>query len=139
MEGQLNWNINPKNRLLFGFSYLDVDWTFDQNNVDAHRENQLSADRSGSLAWMSEVANRTNLGLAYYHIENWNEERDGSTDGFTFSRIDATVSHEILLSDSYSLKLQSTVQYRLDDDPLLFQRNNYEDKEHYYLSAQLNF
>lgn len=139
IEGQFKINVNASNQLMLGLSYLYTDDDFAGNNVDVQREQSLTADRSGSLTWISDLTDRTKLGMAYYHVENWNEVRAGSSGGFTFSRLDANVSHDIDITPDYHLKLQATVQYRLDDDPLLFQRNNYEDKEHYYLTAQLNF
>jgi iron complex outermembrane receptor protein len=139
IEGQVVWRTNQFNRLMFGFNYTDQKSTFINNNASIDKELSLSADRSGSLVWINDSLDNTQLSAAYYHVENWNIQRWGSTGGFTFSRLDLNLNHQIMLGDGYQLTLQSAVQYRIDDDPLLYQKNNYNSKEHYYMSVQLSF
>jgi hypothetical protein len=43
------------------------------------------------------------------------------------------------LTAKYALTLQAALQYRLDDDPLGRDRNNYTDDHFLYGSAQLKF
>lgn len=138
-EGQIKWDVDPDNQLMLSFSRIKTDDDFEQNNINVDRESSLTAERSGSLSWISYLSSRTTIGAVYYHVDNWNVNRRPETDGFEFKRLDLTASHDIKLYDGYSLQVKGTLQYRLDDDALLYQANNYDDKEHYYLSAQLNF
>lgn len=139
IEGQVKWAPVGNNQLILSFSYVDNDNDFVTNNFASYKEESLSADRSGSLIWISKVNKETKLAGAYYHVENWNKERSGSSSGFTFSRLDLSVNQSVILSDSYTLTMQANVQYRLDDDPLLYQRNNYSDRAHYYVSMKINY
>lgn len=139
IEGRFRWSINPDNELLFSFSKIDTDDDFPSNNDNIDRESSLTYETSGSLAWISVLSNKTKLGIVYYEANNGHIYRNPETNGTDFSRLDTSVSHEMGLGGEYTLKLQGTIQYRLDDDPLLYENNTYEDKEHYYLSAQLNF
>lgn len=137
IEGQFNWKVNADNQILISFSQIDSDDDFENNNSNVGREKSLTYDTSGSLAWISSLASKTKLGVAYYRADNGNTDR--RPEGYDFSRVDTTLSHEVSLHNDYALKLKGTIQYRLDDDPLLYENNTYEDKEHYYFSAQLNF
>mgnify|MGYP005988116603 CR=1 FL=1 len=139
VEGQVKWHPSEDDELIFSFAYTDSDNEFSTNNFASYKESSLSADRSGSVIWVSVLSKKTQLASAYYHVENWNKERAGSSSGFTFSRIDLSVSHQLALSDDYNLRMQANVQYRLDDDPLLYQRNNYSSKTHYYASMIMSY
>jgi iron complex outermembrane receptor protein len=138
-EGQVKWDVNSDNQLVLSFSRLKIEDDFFGNNENVDRENSLTAERSGSLSWINHLSKNTTIGAVYYHVDDWNIPRRPETNGFEFRRVDVTATHDIKLHDGYSLVLKGTLQYRLDDDALLYQANNYDDKEHYYLSAQLNF
>ncbi|WP_283787109.1 TonB-dependent receptor plug domain-containing protein [Bermanella sp. WJH001] len=138
-EGQIKWDMNHENQLVLSFSRIKTDDDFSSNNSKVDRESSLTAERSGSLSWINYLSKQTTLGMVYYHVDNWNVPRRPETDGFEFQRLDLTASHEVKLHENYTLELKGTLQYRLDDDPLLYEANNYDDKEHYYFSAQLNF
>jgi iron complex outermembrane receptor protein len=139
VEGQFIWQATTANKLMLSFNYTDQKSDFVGNTKDIDKELSLSADRSGSFVWINESFENTQLSTAYYHVENWNIQRKGSTGGFTFSRLDLNVNHHMILDDHYQLTLQAALQYRIDDDPLLYQKNNYDDKAHYYASVQLSF
>ncbi|MGK0445872.1 MAG: iron complex outermembrane receptor protein [Bermanella sp.] len=138
-EGQIKWDVNYNHQLVLSFSRIKTDDDFSQNNDKVDRESSLTAERSGSLSWIAHLSGQTTLGMVYYHVDDWNVPRRPETNGFKFQRLDTTVSHEIKFPNDYSLLLKGTVQYRIDDDSLLYEANNYDDKEHYYVSAQLNF
>ncbi|NVK38129.1 MAG: TonB-dependent receptor [Gammaproteobacteria bacterium] len=140
-EGRVKWDFNIDNHIALTFSRIKTDDDFSGNNEKVSRESSLTAERSGSLSWISELQPYTTLGLAYYYVDGWNIPRtiDADGEGFNFQRIDLTASHEMKLNKDYSLGFKGTIQYRVDDDPLLYEANNYDDKEHYYLSIQLNF
>ena len=138
-EGQVKWDVNHDNQLVLSFSRIKTDDDFSGNNSKVDRESSLTAEKIGSLSWINYLSKQTTLGMVYYHVQDWNVPRRPETNGFEFKRLDLTVSHEVKLHENYSLELKGTVQYRLDDDSLLYEANNYDDKEHYYFSAQLNF
>ena len=138
-EGQVKWDVNHDNQLVLSFSRIKTDDDFSGNNSKVDRESSLTAEKIGSLSWINYLSKQTTLGIVYYHVQDWNVPRRPETNGFEFKRLDLTVSHEVKLHENYSLELKGTVQYRLDDDSLLYEANNYDDKEHYYFSAQLNF
>jgi iron complex outermembrane receptor protein len=137
IEGQVKVKLSASDNLAVSFSYVDTKDDFAGNNDDITQESSLSADRSGSLSWIHKYSKNTTLGSAYYHVENWNED---ATDGsYTFSRLDMNVRHTMNLTAKYALTLQAALQYRLDDDPLGRDRNNYTDDHFVYGSAQLKF
>ncbi len=136
-EGQLSCNINSKNKVLLSFSRLQTKDDFSGNTIRINKESNLSADSSGSLVWMNTLQKNTNIGAAYYHVNNWGGYMDAT--GTLFSRLDLNVNHTVTLPHSYQIKLQGALQYRLDDDPLLYRNNNYSDDLHVYASMELNF
>ena len=138
-EGLVKWDVNHDNQFVLSFSRIKTDDDFSGNNSKVDRESSLTAEKSGSLSWVNYLSKQTTLGMVYYHVQDWNVPRRPETNGFEFKRLDLTASHEVKLHDNYSLELKGTVQYRLDDDSLLYEANNYDDKEHYYFSAKLNF
>jgi iron complex outermembrane receptor protein len=137
VEGQIKFQLNRDNQVWFTWAYVESDDNFTGNNEDITKEQRLSAKKSGSLVWMSNLNLNTQFGAAYYHVDNWNPVSDGG--GYRFSRLDFNLSRSILLNSGYQLKLQAAGQYRLDDDPLLYSNNVYEDKLHAYVSAELSF
>ncbi len=137
LEGQLSCKLDDKNKLIISFSLLDTKNDFPGNNDKIDKESQLSADSSGSVVWLHNFRQNTQLGAAYYRVNNWGENDD--TEGVQFSRLDLNVNHNMPLSHEYQLKLQGAVQYRLDNDPLLYSNNNYSDDLHVYASMELSF
>jgi iron complex outermembrane receptor protein len=136
-EGQLTCNIDNKNKILFSFSRLQTKDDFAGNTDEIKKESRLSADSSGSLAWLRTLQSNTNVGAVYYHINNWGGYVN--SEGVEFSRLDLNINHNITLPQNYQVKLQGTVQYRLDDDVLLYSNNNYNDDVLVYASMELNF
>jgi iron complex outermembrane receptor protein len=137
IEGQLKVGVSDADNMALSFSYVDVNDDFAGNNSDVTQEGSLSADRSGSLSWIHSFSSNTTLGTAYYHVENWNTNTDDGP--YTFSRLDMNVRHTMNLTEEHTLTLQAAMQYRLDDDPLGRNKNNYSDDHFVYGSAQLKF
>ena len=137
VEGQFKFQLNADNQVWFTWAYVESDDDFTGNNEDITKEQRLSAKKSGSLVWMSTLSRDTQFAAAYYHVDNWNTVSDDG--GYRFSRLDLNISQSIALNSGYLLKLQAASQYRLDDDPLLYSSNVYQDKLHAYVSAELNF
>ncbi len=136
-EGQITSNIDNKNKVILSFSRLKTKDDFAGNTEEVSKESNLSADSSGSLVWLRTLQNNTSIGAAYYHINNWGSYTDSH--GVQFSRLDLNVNHSAVLPNSSQIKLQAALQYRLDDDALLYSNNNYSDDLHVYASMELNF
>ncbi len=119
------------------FSRLETKDDFAGNTGKVSKESNLSADSSGSLVWLRTLAHNTSIGAAYYHVNNWGSYTDSQ--GMQFSRLDLNINHSLVLPHSYQIKLQAALQYRLDDDALLYGNNNYSDDLHAYASMELNF
>lgn len=144
IEGQLKLKINGYNDLLIGFAYLDVDDDFAVNKdlngdltTEAERESSLTADKSGSVSWMSRVDERTRFSSTIYHANNWNKYTGDM--GYEFTRLDLSASKDIPIASGYALTVQSVLQYRLDNDPLVRDKNNYDDDYLFYVNGQLKF
>lgn len=138
-EGQLNWHISNRHQVLLSMAYLDTDDHLSGNNNRIQSESGLSAERSGSFAWIGSFNHHLKVGMAFYQVEEWNPYRDGSDEGYTFQRLDAHIAKDLKLHSQLDVSLQASIQYRLDDDPLLYQSNRYTDKEHYYVTAKFAF
>jgi iron complex outermembrane receptor protein len=138
IEGQVTLNMDVSHKVMATFAYIDSDYDFPGNNENIKFETRLSADRSGSLSWIYTISPATQFSSALYHVENWNSEGEGNN-GFTFSRLDLHVNHSVFLDAKYHVNLSATVEHRIDDDPMLFVRNKYNDKTHFYISAELAF
>ncbi|MEY8206006.1 MAG: TonB-dependent receptor [Bermanella sp.] len=138
IEGQVTVNWDAANKIMLSAAYIDTDNDFLGNNENKNLEVRLSADRSGSLSWMHSFQQGSQFSSTLYHVENWNkQENDGH--GFTFSRLDLYLAHDFALDQKYHLNLSATLQYRIDDGPLLYPKNTYDDKTHVYVSAELAF
>ncbi len=137
LEGQLTCKLDDENKLIVSFSLLDTKNDFPGNNEEITKESNLSADSSGSVVWLHNLHQNTQLGAAYYRVNNWGEQED--SEGVQFSRLDLNVNHNVPINHEYQLKLQGALQYRLDNDPLLYRNNNYSDDLHVYASLELSF
>ncbi|MEY8204949.1 MAG: TonB-dependent receptor, partial [Bermanella sp.] len=131
LEGQIKFNASHNHKIILSFSILKTDDDLVGNNEKISKESNLSADRSGSLMWLTNLQPNTQLAAAFYHVENW-RDHDGS---LQFSRLDININHHLSLASAQQLKLQAALQYRLDDDPLLYDDNNYADDLHLYASV----
>jgi iron complex outermembrane receptor protein len=146
VEGTASWKANRSNQFRLSYAYVETD---DDGNLTSglsedeieeikklsERQSSLSADHSGSLSWISQLSDSLNLGVAYYHVENWNPT-GGST---TFQRVDFNMTYDWQLEGQKLVSLQGSAQHRLDDDPIIYNRNFYKDDTHYYMSLQLKY
>jgi iron complex outermembrane receptor protein len=146
IEGSASWKINRFNQLRLSYAYIETDdeentnqtltlSEFEEINKLTERQSSLSADHSGSLSLISELNDALHLGMAYYHVENWNPDGESTT----FSRLDMNMSYDWQLADQKQITLQGTIQHRFDDDPIIFNRNYYERDTHYYATLQLKY
>ena len=146
IEGQLKVKPNADNEWLMSFAYLDVNDDFPENKngsgnltKEAERESSLSAEYSGSVAWLHRINSQTRFASALYHVNNWNPYVESSPGGYEFTRLDLNMSKDLLIQSAYTLTLEGNLQYRFDDDPLVRDKNNYDDKYLVYISGKLKF
>lgn len=146
IEGQFKVALNSYNDLMLTFALLDVDDDFARNKdsngeltKEAERESSLSADTSASLVWLNRFDAQTRFSTALYHVNDWNPYVNDKPGGYEFFRVDFTASRDMVISPGYVFTLESTLQYRIDDDPLVRDKNNYEDDHFVYVSGQLKF
>lgn len=123
-ETQLDWKASRRDRLRITYAYIDFVAT---NRLDQ----RLTARNSGSAAWLRQWPKGIESSLIYYGADMLNERR--------FERLDGRVAKRFGTGTVNSLELALTWQYRLDDEGLTWPENQFEDRSHYYVSAELSF
>ncbi len=123
-ETQLDWKMSRRDRLRVTYAYIDFVAT---NRLDQ----RLTARNSGSAAWLRVWPAGFESSLIYYGADMLNERR--------FERLDGRVAKRFNAGSTNNLELALTWQYRLDDEGLTWPENLYENRNHYYVSAELNF
>lgn len=142
IEGQFKTRFKAKNELLLSFAYLDINDNFSINKEngeltkDTERESSLSADTSGSISWIHKSSDRSRFSSVIYHANNWNPYAEG---GYEFTRLDLHASHDFSIMSDTIFTLEGNLQYRIDDDPLVRDKNNYDEKYLFYMSGRIKF
>ncbi len=136
-ETQIKWSPVSSDELLLTYAYINP---LNERSTDEDyilNELRLMTQHSGSAAWLHRWTPRTSTAVAYYFVDDWNKETSGGP--YDFERLDANVTHTIPVTGNLDLRLSGTLEYRLDNDPLLWRDNQYNDKEKYFISAELVF
>lgn len=123
-ETQLDWKMTPRDRIRMTYAYIDFVAT---NRLDQ----RLTARNSGSAAWLRQWPEGFESSLIYYGADMLNERR--------FERLDGRVAKRFGQGSTSSLELALIWQYRLDDEGLTWPENLYDNRSHYYMSAELSF
>lgn len=124
VETELDWRFSPADRLRLTHAHISFDAT-------SKYDRRLTAKHSGSVAWLRQWPASIHTSVMYYGADQLNERR--------FERLDSRIEKHVQLSDKSSLNLALTWQYRLDDEALTWEENRFDDRSHYYFSAELNF
>ncbi|SDX71584.1 iron complex outermembrane recepter protein [Pseudomonas kuykendallii] len=122
-ELQADWRLSASDRVRLTYAYVDQTATED-------RDLRLSARNSGSAAWMREWAHGWSSSVIYYGADALNERR--------FERLDLRLAKRVRLG-SANLQIAGVLQQRLDDEALTWKENLYDDRQQFYLSAELGF
>jgi iron complex outermembrane receptor protein len=122
-ETQIDWRLGARDRLRLTYAYVDQTGT-------EERDLRLSARNSGSAAWIREWPRDWSSSVIYYGADALNERR--------FERLDLRLAKRIHLG-SAQLQLAGVLQQRLDDEALTWKENLYDDRQQFYLSAELDF
>lgn len=138
-ETQIKWIPRSKDEIYVSYAYINPkdEKNSSEDSSSVKKELRLMAQHSGSLSWLHQWSPRTSSALSYFWVDQWNYTF--SLGPYNFERIDANISHQLTVTEDVDLRLSATVEYRVDDDPLLWQDNTYQDKEKYFISAELKF
>lgn len=135
-ETQIKWLPVSTDELYLTYAYINPkdEKASSEDDESADVELRLSAQHSGSASWLHQWSSKTSSALSYFIVDRWNNSRQ-----YAFKRIDANLSHELTVTEDVDLRLSAAVEYRIDDDPLLWKENLYQSKEKYFVSAELKF
>lgn len=122
-ETQLDWHLNPADRLRLTYAYVDA-------TASSPQDQRLTAQHSGSAGWLRDWGDNWSSALFYYGADALNE--------YPFERLDLRLAKRLQLG-SAQLELAGVLQQRLDDEPLTWRDNRYEDRHLLYFSAELEF
>nr|WP_256254700.1 TonB-dependent receptor [Pseudomonas agarici] len=122
-ETQLDWHLSDADRLRLTYAYVD---TQASNPTDE----QFTARNSGSAGWMRDWGAGWSSALFYYG--------DDAINTYRFERVDLRVAKRIPLHKA-SLELSGVMQQRLDHQPITWPDNNYDQRQVFYFSAELEF
>ncbi|MCP5326528.1 MAG: TonB-dependent receptor plug domain-containing protein [Oceanospirillaceae bacterium] len=140
-ETQIKWMPGANDESMLNYAYTnlmdeknapDLQASDNKNTVDL--EIRMFAMHTASLAWMHRLSAGANTSLAYYYVDRWNNNYN-----YTYKRLDLGAAFLVPVNPDMDLRLALNIQYRLDDDPLLWRDNYYNDKYKYYASAELKF
>lgn len=124
VESEIDWQLSATDRLRLTHAFIEFD-------ASSRFDQRLTARHSGSAAWLREWPGNVRTSLMYYGADRLNERR--------FERLDSRVEKQFQLGARSSLDLALTWRYRLDDEALTWEENRFDSRNHYYLSAELNF
>lgn len=122
-ETQVDWQLNPADRLRLSYAYIDF-------AASSQLDRRLTARHSGSAGWLRDWGQGWSSALFYYGADRLNDYR--------FERLDLRLAKRIAIG-STALELAGVLQHRLDDQPLTWPENNYDERHLLYFSAELEF
>ncbi len=122
-ETQLDWHLSTADRLRLTYAYVDA-------QASNPTDEQFTARNSGSAGWMRDWGAGWSSALFYYG--------DDAINTYRFERVDLRVAKRIPLHKA-SLELSGVMQQRLDHQPIAWPDNNYDQRQVFYFSAELEF
>ncbi|MES2819023.1 MAG: TonB-dependent receptor [Pseudomonadota bacterium] len=122
-ETQLDWQLGAADRLRLSYAYVN----FDASSV---LDQRLTARHSGSAGWLRDWGRGWSSAVFYYGADALNEQR--------FERLDLRLAKRLSLGKA-QLELAGVLQQRLDDQPLTWKDNRYDERHKVYVSAELEF
>ena len=123
MEAEADWQLSPRDRLRLGYAYIDLAASYP-------KDSDASPRHSGSAGWLHDWGRSWASSLFYYGADALNEYR--------FERIDLRLAKRLQLGGN-QIELAGVLQQRLDDEPLGWSDNNYDERRVFWVSAQLEF
>ena len=123
-EAQIDWRATYADRFRLTYAYVDFE-------ASSSLDQRLTARNSGSAAWLRNWPADIESSVIYYGADQLNERR--------FERLDLRLAKSFVIGPKSRLTLAAVLQHRLDDEALTWDENTYDDLNHYYVSAELNF
>jgi iron complex outermembrane receptor protein len=118
-EGELDWQAGLRDRLRLGYAYIEFD--------ASHRiDRRLTPRHSGTVGWLHDWGRGWSSSLFYYGADSLNQYR--------FERLDLRLAKRLQLGGS-QLELAGVLQQRLDDEPLGWPDNLYDERHVFWFSA----
>ncbi|THG84474.1 TonB-dependent receptor [Pseudomonas sp. A-1] len=119
IESELDWRLGLRDRLRLSQAYIELE--------ASHRHDErLTPRHSGSAGWLHDWGRGWSSSVFYYGADLLNEYR--------FERLDLRLAKRLQLGSS-QLELAGVVQQRLDDEPLGWSDNMYDERRVLWLSA----
>jgi iron complex outermembrane receptor protein len=123
IETELDWRATLHDRLRLTHAYVEFD--------ASHRIDQnLTPRHSGSLGWLHDWGHDWSSSLFYYGADALNQYR--------FERVDLRVAKRLHLGRA-QVELAGVMQQRLDDEPLGWANNLYDERQVFWFSTQVEF
>lgn len=123
VETEVDWRLTARDRLRLGHARLELDASYP-------KDQDVSPRHSGSAGWLRDWGRGWSSTLFYYGADALNEYR--------FERLDLRLAKRLPLASS-QLELAGVLQQRLDDEPLGWSDNNYDARQVFWLTAELEF
>ncbi|ROT99652.1 TonB-dependent receptor [Marinobacter sp. R17] len=93
-------------------------------------QNRLTAENSGSFAWIQRFPRSVTTSAAYYIASDLGE--------YLYDRIDARVAKSFYLPHS-TVELAAIMHYYPHDDPIMYPDNQYENQTQFFFEASVKF
>lgn len=122
-EGEADWQLSATDRLRLSYAYIQLD-------ASHPKDERVSPRHSGSAAWLRDWGRDWSSSLIYYGADALNSYR--------FERLDLRLAKRLPLGSS-QMELAGVLQQRLDDEPLGWSDNNYDERQVFWVIAELEF
>lgn len=123
VETEIDWRAGLNDRIRLTYAYIE--------HRASHPLDQLITPRhSGSLAWLHDWNDGWKSSLMYFGADALN--------GYRFERLDTRLAKRFALGKG-ELELAGVWQQRLDDEPLSWPNNRFDQRHLFYLTAELVF
>ncbi|WP_455233630.1 TonB-dependent receptor plug domain-containing protein [Geopseudomonas aromaticivorans] len=122
-EIEMDWQISLTDRLRMQYANIDADATHPLDQI-------ATPTNSGSAGWMRDWGYGWNSSLFYYGADSLN--------GYRFERADIRLAKTIKVAGA-EVELAGVLQQRLDDEPIGFAINNYDDRRVTWLTGEISF
>ena len=123
LEHELDWRPTLSDRLRLTYAYTEIAAS---HRIDRH----LTPRHSGSLGWMHDWGRDWSSALFYYGADDLNQYR--------YERVDLRLAKRLHLGGG-QLELAGVLSQRLDDEPLGWENNLYDERRTLWFSAEVEF
>lgn len=134
IESSLEYQ-NSQFRLSYAYldqheEYRGPDVPLSQQQRYIRLQGRLTAEHSGSFAWIQRYRNSISTSAAYYVARNLGE--------YKYDRMDFRVA-KTFYQPQFTYELAAKLQHYPHDAPIMFRDNRYTDRTHYFFEAAVRF